>query len=166
MNKSSGAVLRHILKGVWDNNTLIPLYDNASTVCGILYNDTPYYFIKNLQGDIISITDANGDVVARYRYDAWGVCTIVSNTSADGIAAINPYRYRTYYYDSEIGMYYLQSRYYDPMTGRFINADQADSFVLYSILENNLFAYCLNDTINNKDENGRLAGWIVKKLFK
>lgn len=128
------------------------LYDNGGTVCGILYNGTPYYFVKNLQGDVLSIADANGDTVARYRYDAWGKCTIVSDTSTDGIAAVNPYRYRTYYFDSEIGLYYLQSRYYDPETGRFINADDANYVASNGY---NLFSYCGNNPVLGRDPSGR-----------
>ena len=105
---------------------MIPIYDAEDAVCGIVYNGTPFYFHKNLQGDIIAITDANCAVVARYRYEAWGRFVIVSDTSSCNIATINPYRYRGYYFDAEIAMYYLQSRYYDPMVGRFINADNTD----------------------------------------
>ena len=101
-----------VLKEVWGSNTLIPLYDNEDSVCGIVYNGEPYYFVKNLQGDVIAIVDEDVEIVAKYSYDAWGVCTVVSDTSECSIATINPYRYRGYYYDNEIGMYYLQSRYY------------------------------------------------------
>ena len=74
-----------------------------------------------------------------------------------GIANVNMFRYRGYYYDFEIGMYYLWSRYFDPSIGRFINSDNPDIFVLYSVIENNLYTYCLNNPINNRDEKGRLA---------
>ena len=101
-----------ILKESWNGNTIIPMYDNEDAVCGIQYNGEPYYFFKNLQGDIIAITDKDAKVVAKYSYDAWGVCTISQDSSDCGIAAVNPFRYRGYYYDIEIGLYYLQSRYY------------------------------------------------------
>ena len=110
-----------ILREIWGDNTLVPVYDNEDSVCGIIYNDTPYYFQKNLQGDIIAITDANGDIATRYSYDAWGACTIEWANCAIGV--INPFRYRGYYFDTETGLYYLQSRYYNPQIGRFLNAD-------------------------------------------
>ena len=66
-----------ILRETWDGNTLVPLYDNEDGVCGILYNNVPYYFIKNLQGYVIAIVDKDTQTVARYSYDAWGVCTIM-----------------------------------------------------------------------------------------
>ena len=84
---------------------------NEDSVCGIIYNNTPYYFIKNLQGDIIAIVDKDAQTIARYSYDAWGVPEIKSDSSDCQIATINPFRYRGYYYDEEIGLYYLQSSY-------------------------------------------------------
>ncbi|MBQ7106294.1 MAG: hypothetical protein IJN93_02115 [Clostridia bacterium] len=145
-----------ILKETWENNTLIPLYDNADEVCGIVYNGTPYYFLKNLQGDVIAITDDNGETVAKYSYDAWGVCTVESDTN--GIANINPYRYRSYYYDSEIGMYYLQSRYYNPTVGRFVNGDLPEivAVELNSLIQN-LFAYCGNNAVMYSDCSGYIC---------
>ena len=80
-----------ILRETWGSNTLIPLYDNEDSVCGILYNNIPYYFIKNLQGDIIAIANKNGKTVAEYSYDAWGVPTILSD-STGVIANVNLYR--------------------------------------------------------------------------
>ena len=119
-----------ILKETWGDCTLIPLYDNEDSVCGIIYNGAAYYFYKNLQGDIIEIANKVGTIVARYTYDAWGKVIAVTDEygfdvsdNAAHVANANPFRYRGYYYDTEIGMYYLQSRYYDPNVGRFINAD-------------------------------------------
>jgi RHS repeat-associated protein len=141
-----------ILRETWGENVLIPLYDNEDSVCGICYNGEYFYFLKNLQGDIISVTDKDANEVAKYTYDAWGVCAIVSDTSACNIAALNPYRYRSYYYDNEIRMYYLKSRFYDPMTGRFLNHD-----VLFTPAygEENLFAYCGNDPVRFSDPSGK-----------
>ena len=115
----------------------------------------PYYFLKNQQGDIIGITDCNGNAIARYSYDAWGVCTIVQDASGCGIAAINPFRYRGYYYDSEIGMYYLQSRYYNPSVGRFVNADDSTYVAVDgTILSCNIFVYCKNAPSTALDNSG------------
>lgn len=140
----------------WSNNTLIPLYDNEENVCGIRYNGIPYYFIKNLQGDIIAIADSSTNVVAKYRYDAWGACTIEQDTTSVGIANINPYRYRGYYFDEETGLYYLQSRYYDPVTARFISEDEVifGTNMADCIIANNLFIYAKNNPVTNIDESG------------
>ncbi|MBR3919860.1 MAG: RHS repeat-associated core domain-containing protein, partial [Clostridia bacterium] len=119
---------------------------------GFHYDPTTYVFKKNLQGDVIAIYTLNGTKVAEYAYDAWGKCTIISDI--DGIGVLNPIRYRGYYYDTETGLYYLNSRYYDPNTGRFINADsQFDDGA--GILGNNLYAYCANNPITYKDETGK-----------
>ena len=114
-------------------HSIVPLYDNEDSVCGIIYNDVPYYFIKNLQGDIIAIVDKDAKTVAHYSYDAWGkIVSITDEEYSDisyidsHIANINPFRYRGYYYDEEIGLYYLQSKYYDASVGRFINGDTTD----------------------------------------
>ena len=95
------------------DNVLVPLYDNEDSVCGIIYNNVPHYFLKKLQGDVITIVDKSGNTVAHYTYDVWGV-SITTQIAASNIAEINPFRYRSYYYDEEISMYYLKSRYYDP----------------------------------------------------
>ena len=135
------------------DNTLIPLYDNEDSVCGIIYNDTPYYFLKNLQGDIIAIANRNGKTVAEYSYDAWGVCTVILDSV--GIATINPFRYRSYYYDVEIAKYYLQSRYYDANVGRFVNGDEVECCLLaLDAKELNLFAYCTNTPTIKTDPFG------------
>ena len=88
-----------------------------------------YYYAHNWRGDITSIYDGDGNMVAKYEYDVWGNVLTVSNasnqeiTDPNHIANLNPFRYRSYYYDSESGLYYLMSRYYDPVTHRFVNAD-------------------------------------------
>lgn len=145
----------NILREEWDNNVLIPLYDNEGSVCGIIYNDEPFYFQKNLQGDVIGIVDKYAQVVARYSYDAWGVCTISEDSSECSIATVNPFRYRSYYFDPETGLYYLQSRYYNPNIGRFINADAGLDF--RHLLGYNLYTYCWNSTCQYTDLFGANA---------
>ena len=89
-----------------------------------------YYYLYNLQGDVIALADAStGKLAATYTYDAWGKIVKINGIDPDSvaessIAKINPFRYRGYYYDTETGLYYLNSRYYDPEVGRFINADK------------------------------------------
>ena len=88
---------------------------------GFIYNGKEYYYIKNVQNDIVAIADKNGTVVANYYYDAWG--NVNSNNRHTALAQTNPLRYRSYYYDSETDYYHLKSRYYSPEVGRFLNAD-------------------------------------------
>ena len=103
-----------------------------------------------MQGDIIAILNSSGSLVAEYEYDAWGNCTILRNIN--NMANTNPLRYRGYYYDTDTGLYYLQSRYYDSNIGRFINADDS-SMLLNNVY--NLYAYCENNPINHIDSNGK-----------
>ena len=141
-----------ILRQTWPGHELVPVYDNEDSVCGIIHNGTPYYFHKNLQGDVIAIADAQGTVVANYSYDAWGK---VLSATGHMIVNINPFRYRSYYYDTDTKLYYLQSRYYDPNVGRVINADDPEILgAIEKTLEANIFAYCMNDPINKDDELG------------
>ncbi len=112
-----------------------------------------YYYVRNLQGDIVAICDASGNKKVEYTYDAWGKVLSMTGTLASTIGQSNPYRYRGYWFDSETGLYYLQSRYYDPQTGRFINADDLFS-TDQGPIGNNMFTYCLNNPINGIDKNG------------
>ena len=113
------------------------------------YNGTVYYYITNLQGDVISIVDGSGAVVASYSYDPYGNVLTATGT----LAETNPLRYRGYVYDTETRLYYLQSRYYDPSIGRFINADSYAS-TGQGVLGHNMFAYCNNSPANFCDPGG------------
>ena len=121
-----------------------------------------YYCLTNLQGDVIKlylVDLVNGKLVttevASYTYDAWGNVTDITRTAADtqDIAHLNPIRYRGYYQDVETGFYYLESRYYDPAIGRFINADNFASTGT-GFLGFNMFAYCNNNPVCNCDSTG------------
>ena len=147
-----------ILAEIWDGNRLVPLYDNEESICGILYNNEAFYFHKNLQGDIIDIVDKDAEIVAKYSYDAWGVPTILQDITECGIASVNPFRYRCYYFDAENNLYYIHSRYYNPYIGRFINADETSLLIRNNVgLSLSLFNYCLNNPINYTDIGGRIA---------
>ena len=132
-----------------------------SAICYIGGSTTPvrYYYRTNAQGDVKQIVDSNYNVVAYYAYDAWGKLLAVLDgndnpiTDSSHFAIVNPFRYRGYVYDTETGFYYLQSRYYDPEIGRFINAD---GYVTTDIepIAMNMFAYCGNNPVNNIDEAG------------
>ena len=106
-----------------------------------------------MQGDITAIVDTNQNFMATYAYDAWGNILSVNNLTSDNIGTLNPLRYRGYYYDTESGFYYLQSRYYDPAIGRFINIDGLVSTGT-GFLGYNMFAYCDNNPIKFIDIKG------------
>ena len=129
------------------------LYDETDTVYGFLYNGDVCYYVFNLQGDITGIRKADGWDAASYSYDAWGNPTGIYDDYTT-LATLNPFRYRGYFYDEETGFYYLQSRYYDPEVGRFINPDGYISTGT-GILGYNMFAYCGNNPVNNFDPSGK-----------
>ena len=118
-----------------------------------------YFLASNPQGDITYIYDIDGNRVVTYNYDAWGNILSISGTKASTIGRYNPFRYRGYYYDNETGLYYLNSRYYDPSSGRFISADGEIASIGSDILGNNLFSYCMNNPVNRSDQDGNWSIW-------
>ena len=133
-------------------------YDSTGDVIGFTRTasgaDAEYFYVKNLQGDILKVITATGTEAATYTYDAWGKLL----TSSGDLADINPLRYRGYFYDTETGLYYLQSRYYDPEVGRWINIDNVEYLGTEDeLISYNLFTYCLNNPVNRTDENGNLS---------
>ena len=155
-----------ILTEQFDNVLLVYLYDESNAPIGLAYRTTTYadgefdkyLFTKNLQGDIINIYSEDGACVAEYFYDAWGNHT-VTNYTDDNIGDINPFRYRSYYYDTETGFYYLNSRYYDPEIKRFVNSDGTGilTYTPMSLTDKNLYAYCDNNPVMRVDNGGQTA---------
>ena len=127
-----------------------------SMTCG----GTTVYYLCNLSGDVFALLDADGNRIVEYTYGPFGQLLEVYGTAAATLGAINPLRYRGYYYDTETGLYYLNSRYYDPEVGRFINADSAIAGVGGSIQGYNMFAYCMNNPVNMSDADGHWPQWI------
>ena len=119
-----------------------------------------YYYLYNLQGDVIALADAStGKLAATYTYDAWGKIVKINgidpnSVAESSIAKTNPFRYRGYYFDTETSLYYLQTRYYDPEVGRFINADAFTSTDISGALSANMFAYCENRPTIGSDPTG------------
>ena len=156
-----------ILAEEWEDKLVFYLYDASGLPIGMMYRTMSYatnyfdvfWFEKNLQGDIVAVYDEDGTKVATYKYsDAWGDHSVsYSNGGGSTGAQYNPFRYRGYYYDTDLGMYYLQSRYYDAKICRFINADSYVS-TGQGILGYNMFAYCGNNPVNYVDYSGE---WFV-----
>ena len=166
-----------IVAEVWTENNvehvLIYIYDESGSPIGLKYRTNAYaadvfdcyFFDKNLQGDVVSVYDANYKMIGTYRYDAWGNQKIFEGYSNNALEnkilyTYNPFRYRGYYYDVETGFYYLQSRYYNPEWGRFLNADgylNANG----GIIGFNMYAYCNNNPIMYVDFGGDILGTII-----
>lgn len=155
-----------IVSEAWGNFLLIYLYDESGAPIGLQYRTKSYaanvfdtfYFEKNLQGDIVAVYNTDGDKIGSYTYDAWGNCTVnivLGSTTLEKsvVRTYNPFRYRGYYYDTETGLYYLQSRYYNPQWGRFLNAD-AYLNANGDLIGFNLYAYCSNNPVMGYDPSG------------
>ncbi len=151
-------------------------YD-ASGVAGFKYSGAIYFYRKDAQGNIIAILNKDGIAIIKYYYDAWGNSKTLYLLAVDKaesyrdtpapiynddaklweeIAVRNPFRYRGYYYDTETGLYYLQTRYYDPEVGRFISQDSIEYADPETVNGLNLYAYCGNNPVMNIDPTGEL----------
>ena len=136
------------------NGQIKRYFYDESGIAGFEYSGQKYVFRKNLQGDVVGICSSSGTLIGEYVYDAWGN---LLEEPTNGILLANPFRYRGYYYDTSIGLYYLNSRYYDPETGRFLNEDLVSYLEPETIGGINLYAYCLNDPVNNIDPSGHFV---------
>lgn len=166
LNVSDGKDMTFILDG--DGNVYGVHYDHYASNQP---KSETYYFAYNAQGDVIGIYEFGGRLIATYDYDEWGNCTVNvlaedgnshAVDSPDHIAQVNPFRYRGYFYDAETGFYYLNSRYYDPGTGRFVNADELIS-TGQGLLQHNTYAYCNNNSVNYIDSDGTYTE--ARKMF-
>ena len=141
------------------NGMIYYIYD-SNEVIGFKYNSQTYFYKKNLQGDIVGIYNSGFEQIVTYTYDAWGkvlsVCDNNGNeiTDSNHIGLINPFRYRSYYYDQDTKLYYLNSRYYNPEWCRFISCDKLISVISCKA---NLYNYCDNNSINKIDSDGMIG---------
>lgn len=155
------------------NNTTWYYYDGDGTREAIEYGGNVYYYFYNAQGDVVGLFDNNLNVVVEYTYDSWGNVLSITGSLASTLGQDNPFRYRGYYFDSDTGLYYLNSRYYDANTGRFINADEYDLVLMSPESANddkNLFAYCDNNPVSRADSSGEIwhiaAGAVIGGGFE
>ena len=151
---ASGKLLQEKVTANGATETHNFFYDNTGKPYAMQVNGTTYYYVTNLQGDVMGLVDTSGNSVASYTYDPYGKVL----TATGALAEKNPLRYRGYYYDSESSLYYLQSRYYDPTTRRFVNADSYAG-TGQGLIGYNMVAYCGNSPINSKDDTGEF--WVT-----
>ena len=138
-------------------------YDASGVPMAVNYGGTDYYYVTNIQGDVMAILNTSGNAVVEYTYDAWGNIHTTTGTLAETLGEVNPLTYRGYVYDRDSDYYYLQSRYYDPEAGRFINGDNY-TCTGQGLLGNNMFAYCGNNPTMCSDPMGEFS-WIVIGLI-
>lgn len=142
-------------------NRLVFFYNSRNELVYMTLNNDVYYYEKNRQNDIIGIVDSNNNEVVKYAYDSWGKLLSISGTLANTVGIKNPFRYRSYYFDTETGLYYLQSRYYNPEWRRFISKDAiADS----STSNINLYQYCDNNPVMYTDPSGNATVYTIDTL--
>ena len=135
------------------------MYDHTG-VFAVKHNNATYFYRKDAQANVVALLDNNGSVVVKYKYDAWGNCKVLNAdgseiTDSNHIGILNPFKYRSYYYDIGIGLYFLKTRYYDPEIGRFMTIDDISYLDPESINGLNLYAYCGNNPVMNIDPTGR-----------
>ncbi len=163
-----------LLSETTGNEVINYYYDSDGTVLGIGYkkgtNDEKHYFFeKNAFGDVIAVyRNSDSILIGTYEYDLWGnpisVKEAATGRDTDGILGKNPFRYRCYYYDTETGFYYLNSRYYDPQTKRFISADSITTNTGTDVLGYNLYSYCKNSPVGKADYDGHAPQTMMLEL--
>lgn len=173
---NNGTVIRKIVNGVVTDyyvegidyiaevtagKDIVYMYDSEADLIGFTYDNNTYYYLKNSNKDIIKIVDGNNEYVCDYEYDAWG--NIIQINGDEEIAELNKYRYRSYYYDTDMGLYYLHSRYYDSQSGRFISTDNVDMMV-YNDENLNLYSYCNNNPVFYFDPEGTARKVMIMSL--
>lgn len=142
------------------SNELHFFYDAQNKPAVVVYNDIPYSYIKNLQGDIVAILDSTGTPVVNYVYDAWGRPISCSGIMANTLGKINPFRYRGYVYDEETGLYYLRNRFYNAHNSRCISADSMLS-TRGTHTSANAYAYSRNAPTIRADANGQDSIYVI-----
>ena len=149
-----------LMAQVAPGKSLLFSYDANGQAVSVNYNGTEYYYLRNGQNDIVGLMDESGVRVVEYIYDAWGKLISTTGTLATTLGADNPFRYRGYYYDTETGLYYLTTRYYDPEVCRFISADVYMS-TGQGVLGGNMWAYCGNNPVNRYEVDGKFWNIVV-----
>lgn len=141
-----------------DNDDFNFLYDENNLLYGFILNKSDvYYYLRDIFNNILGILDNQGQIIVSYEYDAFGKIINIKDSSSIQLEILNPFKYKGYYYDEEIELYYLISRFYDASVGRFICSDNIEYLHAKKVNSLNLFAYCNNDPINFCDPSGRFA---------
>ena len=161
----------YIINYFYDDNKLITeikdnirndyIYDEYDELYGFIQNNTNiYYYVRDYIGNILGIVDNSGDLKVKYNYDAYG--NIISIT---GESMYNPFRYKGYYYDNDIEMYYCHNRFYNPKWRRWLTPDSPNYLNIDTPSGMNLFIYCNNNPVMYSDGEGNFPGIITAMLI-
>ena len=176
--RAGGLLLGEVHTDGDESYTINYMYDESGRMLGFRLDGAEYYYVRDYSGDVTGLINSRGELIGSYLYDPWGVLletylntfeeetagwTDADRTEYMRVLNLNPIRYKSYYYDTETGFYYLQSRYYDPITTRFISPDTVDVLTVSaaSITDRNLYAYCDNNPIVRYDDGGEFWHIIV-----
>ena len=155
----NGKLITHMTCG---DNELHFFYDVQRRAAMVKYNNGDYFYVYDMQGNVVALIDKKGEQVVEYNYDAWGNQLEKTGNMAETLGRINPFRYHGYVYDEETKLYYLGARYYSPRLKRFINTDVSYDYNA-GVLRYNIYLYVANEPITSSDENGN---WIIKDAIK
>ena len=167
--------INHVVHTTWHTLDARVVYaEGENSPCAVMFEDNEYLFVRNIWGDVVLVIDANtGNTLANYSYDAWGNITYEFDSSLSTqeklfLKTLCAFTYRGYNYDFDTELYYLQSRFYNPYWGRFLNVD--DTAILLSsvgqIKGANLFIYCGNNPVNMVDYSGFSSHeWVVNMII-
>ena len=164
-----GSVTKYLYNGtklaaeIAPNYRLDFLYDENDMLYGFVKDGSAkYFYARDMLQNILGIIDTNGSPVVIYQYTAYGTSTVLHYTA--GLASINPFRFKGYYFDNESGMYYCHTRYYVPEWCRWLNADHPSFLQPDSLQGLNLYTYCGNNPVMCLDKYGYMPQWLETTL--
>ena len=155
-----------LITEIGSRNRLDFLYDENGILYGLIKDSSrKYFYIRDFMSNILGLVDDSGNIVVKYKYDAYGNRISITDTSGCDLGNINPFRYKGYYYDDDVEMYYCKSRFYVPSWHRWLNSDSINYLEPKNITSLNLFTYCNNNPVMYVDENGKFPGLITAMLI-
>ena len=155
-----------LITEIGPRNRLDFLYDENGILYGLIKDSSrKYFYIRDFMSNILGLVDDSGNIVVKYKYDAYGNRISITDTSGCDLGNINPFRYKGYYYDDDVEMYYCKSRFYVPSWHRWLNSDSINYLEPKNITSLNLFTYCNNNPVMYVDENGKFPGLITAMLI-
>ena len=155
-----------LITEIGPRNRLDFLYDENGILYGLIKDSSrKYFYIRDFMSNILGLVDNSGNIVVKYKYDAYGNRISITDTSGCDLGNINPFRYKGYYYDDDVEMYYCKSRFYVPLWHRWLNSDSINYLEPKNITSLNLFTYCNNNPVMYVDENGKFPGLITAMLI-
>ena len=155
-----------LITEIGPRNRLDFLYDENGILYGLIKDSSrKYFYIRDFMSNILGLVDNSGNIVVKYKYDAYGNRISITDTSGCDLGNINPFRYKGYYYDDDVEMYYCKSRFYVPSWHRWLNSDSINYLEPKNITSLNLFTYCNNNPVMYVDENGKFPGLITAMLI-